>query len=187
MVACQKGLSLLELLVVFVIIALVSTVLLQGMGFGLALYDRVQHREKRLTEEILVQAWFRQVNNSLVADVESVSLDGTEQLVSGTTFQPLLGVAGRSAPINWRIEDQMLRYQEDEADIALLELPPGAVFEFRDAAGGWHGRWPIDFTEPEKLPVSIRILTENGPTLTASVRVRRSPNLVLEENRRDRQ
>ena len=65
--ANQTGLSLLEMLVVFVIISLVSTVLAQGFGFGLALYERVESRGQQMVADVLSVKWFRHVNGSLIA------------------------------------------------------------------------------------------------------------------------
>ena len=55
----QSGMTLLELLVVMVILAMVSGLLVQGMGTALVTYERVQHQQQQSMAPTLAYSWLR--------------------------------------------------------------------------------------------------------------------------------
>jgi general secretion pathway protein J len=183
----QSGLSLLELLVVFVIISLVSTVLAQGFGFGLALFDRVQNREKVVVVQILSSRWFRHVNNSLVAQKEpGTSVIGNNKQFRAETINPLLAEPGVPTYIEWELDQGTLLYSEEGKQIRVSnQLPVGSQFQFRTADGDWINRWPRD-KQSYLLPKAIRVVSVEETLMLATTKIRTRPNLLLEESRLDR-
>ena len=184
----QRGLSLLELLVVLVIVGLVSTLLLQGLGFGLSLFERVHTRGESAKQEILHREWFRGVNESLVARPEAsgVSLLGDSSSIDTQTLSPLLGAAGVPRAITWRIEDETLWYEESGYVLPIMPVPPDAAFRFRNGNGNWSLDWPPE-TNTENLPLAIALEHGANRVLVASLRVRDVPDLLLEDSRRERE
>lgn len=179
---------MLELLVVFVIVGLVSTLLMQGLGFGLSLFERVQVRSETIKQDLLVQSWFRQVNQSLVAKVhqEGPSLVGNSLSFEATTLNPLLGEAGVAKQVQWSIEDGALWYRESPFELKITEVRPTSRLQYKTQAGGWQSQWPVG-NEAQLLPKGVAIDPGNGSQILAVLRVRSNPDVLLEESRRERE
>ena len=100
----QRGFSLLELLVVFVMVAMVSVLIMQGLGFGLSLYERVKNRGPALVSHSMAHSWYRQVNGSLIAQKEKgKSLVGDAEGFRAQTLNPLIAYKGLPTDIQWRL------------------------------------------------------------------------------------
>ena len=182
----QKGLSLLEMLVVFVVVSLVSVVLLQGFGFGLSLYERVTARSQEAVTLTLTTAWFRQVNASLVAPKEKgQGLEGGPGYFEATSVCPLLAEPGLPVRVSWNINDESLLYREGEELVSLMPMPRDAELRYRDKTGAWHSNWPARDGDLE-LPVAIAIDSGDETLLLATTRMRLKADFVLEESRRER-
>ena len=186
--ASQRGLSLIELLVVLVIVALVSSLLMQGLGFGLSLYERVHSRAEVMRQQVLFRQWFRQVNETLVAKPSSsgVSLEGDSNTFFSTTLNPLLGESGRSQDIRWRIEGDIVWYEESGVSLFMTSVPGGAAFAYLHQSGRWSNHWPPKETS-ESLPDAIALARGDERNLIAALRVRDIPDLLLEDSRRERE
>lgn len=182
----QRGLSLLELLVVFVIISMVSVVLIQGFGFGLALYERVESRGQRVAGEVLAAEWFRRVNRALVAATEpGQSLIGDDRGFEAETLNPLLGRAGLPVQVSWLIDRGQLIYREGDVPLIIAPVAPGAEIAYRDAGGNLHGHWPLDPGDDE-LPAAIAVRAGGAVLYNASIGMRLRANLLLEESHSER-
>ena len=181
----QRGFSLLELLVVFVMVAMVSVLIVQGLGFGLSLYERVKSRGPALVSNSMAHSWYRQVNASLIAQKEKgKSLIGDAKNFSAQTLNPLIADKGLPTNIHWRLDQGWLYYLENEHQIPILSYEVTAKFEYLDKNGSWTASWPID-RDGYDLPRAIRVNFDEE-SLTASVIMRTEPDLLLEESRLDR-
>lgn len=177
--------SLLEMLVVFTIISLVSVLLAQGFGFGMSLYNRIDTAGPALKKRALVRSWFRQVNGALVVQFEPVmTLRGTAEQIQAHSINPLKSRPGPPTEIQWSIDSGWLRYQEGEQGWAITRVDAGAAFEYRTAAGVWVDGWLPGSEEP-LLPHAVRIRTD-AEVITAPIMMRYEPDGLLEESRRDR-
>jgi hypothetical protein len=164
---------------------MVSVLVLQGLGFGLSLYDRVRKKGPELILESMAHDWFRQVNASLVAQKRrGESLVGNHLEFRAQTLSPLLGGGGLPANIYWKIDQGSLYYSESSQEFEILSVDPDAEFEYLRTNGSWVRFWPVD-KEGYNLPEAIRIESGQG-SISAKVRMRTAPNLVLEEMRLDR-
>lgn len=184
----QRGLTLLELLVVFVIVGLISTLLMQGLGFGLSMLERVHTRSESLKQEVMLRQWFRQVNQSLVAKSEQQgpSLHGDSSYFEATTMNPLVGEPGVSEPIRWEVEDGLLWYQESDIRLQITEMPANSVIVYRTQAGRWVSDWPLG-DDSQLLPSAVAIDSDKEYPVLANLRMRVKPDLLLEESRRERE
>jgi prepilin-type N-terminal cleavage/methylation domain-containing protein len=181
----QSGFSLLELLVVFVIVSMVSVLVLQGLGFGLSLYERVRNRGPELTAESMAHDWFRQVNASLLAQNQrGESLVGDRSKFRAKTLNPLIGHVGLPTSIQWQIDQGSLYYSENGQELKVLSLDMDAGFEYLRGDGSWSRFWPVD-KDSFNLPKAIRIGFGNASIL-ATVKMRLAPDRLLEESRLDR-
>ena len=175
-----------------VIVSLVSTVLVQGLGFGLSLYQQVESRREDSHAKVLVRHWFVASSSALVVSVgEHASLKGNSNHFSATSFNALVASSGIATPISWELFDDqkgsVLAYSQ--ADKAVLFWPITRVhrFEYRDHVGGWHSSWPIQDQIAALLPAALRVIDAAGSVYMQSVlQTRASPDLVVVKMHRDR-
>ena len=100
-----RGLTLVELLVVFVLLALVSTLLFQGLGFFAAKYDTVQRWRAQGTDATLQQNWFVSTIRGLAPYGREVRrFRAMPASFAGITLQPLAGEPGMPLTARWSIE-----------------------------------------------------------------------------------
>lgn len=188
------GLTLVEMLVVFVLLGLVSTLLFQGTGFFANRYEMVQrlHREGSVTG--LQQHWFISTVQALVPygrDVRKFRGNATE--FEGITLQPLVAEPGMPAGTRWYIDERdgiqtVLYGEEREPYSGGVEWPvyvaaaPGLRFQYADANGAWRMRWPVDEAPTEWLPQAIRLFTPaKGTVWIARIEPSAVPLLVEED------
>ena len=175
-----------------VIVSLVSTVLVQGLGFGLSLYQQVESRREESHAEVLVRHWFGASSSALVVSVgEHSSLKGDSNHFSATSFNALVASSGIATPISWElIDDQkgsVLRYSQ--AGEAVLSWPIRRVhsFEYMDHDGGWHSSWPLQDQMALPLPAALRVIDATGSVYMLSVlQTRARPDLTVVRMHRDR-
>ena len=171
------GLTLVEMLVVFVLLGLVSTLLFQGTGFFAARYETVQrlHREGSVTG--LQQHWFISTVQALVPYGREVRrFRGNATSFEGITLQPLAAEPGMPAGARWFIDGQdglnTVVYREERGPYAggvewpvMTTAEPGLRFQYADTQGRWRIRWPVDDAPTDWLPRAIRLVTPADGTL----------------------
>jgi general secretion pathway protein J len=170
-----SGLTLVELLVVIIITALIATLMMQGIGQGLGMLQRVNRDQGHAYRELMGREWLRQTLAAAVANtLDSDEFLGTAQGLSLRTFRPLLGPEGISTAISWTVQDDgLLQYQEQDQ---LIRLDPGSEIlriEYQDDAAEWHSRWPQD--EKRQLPERVRFVTARDDPVEIGVLTRRLP------------
>ena len=171
------GLTLIEMLVVFVLLGLVSTLLFQATGFFANRYETVQrlHREGSVTG--LQQHWFITAVQALVPyGREARRFRGHDTAFEGLTLQPLAAEPGMPVGTRWTIDErdgiQAVVYREERGPRAgdiewslYSTAEPGLRFQYADAQGQWRTRWPVEDAPNDWLPQAIRLLTPANGTL----------------------
>ena len=190
------GLTMIEMLVVFVLLGLVSTLLFQGTGFFATRYETVQslHREGSVTG--LQQHWFISTVQSLVPyGLEARRFRGNASSFDGITLQALAAEPGMPVSARWYIDDRdglrAVVYREDperHADgvewTVLISDEPGLRFQYADVQGRWRMRWPVDDAPAEWLPRAIRLVSPvNGMLWIARVDASAAPVITDAEMR----
>ena len=187
----QCGLSFLELLVVIVIVSLVSTVLVQGLGFGLSLYQQVESRRVNGHKRVLVNHWFGTSSSALVVSTGiQVSLEGAGDRFVANSFNALANGTGFVTPISWHLVDgkngSVLEYQQAGEVFVLGPLEKVHRFEYQDHGGEWHSRWPLQDGAASMLPAAVRIVDAAGSLYVQSVlQTRATPDEVVARMHRD--
>ena len=107
--------------------------------------------------------------------IEARRFAGDGSSFEGVTLQALAAEPGLPVRARWSIEadgaSQAVVYaQEDGASWTVLDSALGRLaFEYADAAGQWHGRWPVagdDRNPPqERIPRTIRLVSTAGRTV----------------------
>lgn len=99
-----SGLTLLEMLVVFVLVSLVGTLLIQGAGFFLGQYDNVKRIGREASSEALQQRWFASTVHGMVPHLSPErNFAGDAAAFRGVTLQPLGARSGMPTAARWSI------------------------------------------------------------------------------------
>ena len=162
----QAAFTLLEMLVVLMLVAFISTLLMQALTYiGKVNLSFHQHAsDSRM--ELLAFGWFRDAVESLVAPERGhaeMRFRGDEfsfEAVSMSTPERRLGVP---RPFAFRLEHPdgqagaqliYVRILEDSR-WPLMQLQGQARFRYLDARGAWHERWPPSPSADYQLPEAV--------------------------------
>ena len=189
----QRGLTLLEVLVVLTLISLISGILFQGYGYMMGNYQRIRERQATELRTSLVTHWWRSSISTLVAYYEDdLRFTGDQSGLRGASFMPLITAPGRAREIRWFLEYERgtasLFYEQPPARPIAVEIwkdVEGAYFEYLNDADEWTENWGTEGVR--QLPRAVRIVLRGVPasqmaTLTARVHTRRNqhiPNTVI--------
>ena len=172
-VRTRSGLTLLEMLVVLALVALLGTLIVQGMSFFLGRYDTVQRVARDAAHAGLQQHWFASSVEGMVPyrQVER-QFRGDDAAFAGITTQPLGAESGMPVRARWAIEDDgvesFVSYREDAAPTndggsswTVLRTPEAVAFQYAGADGTWLDAWPPRDTG-DRIPRMVRLVGAGG-------------------------
>ncbi|RZA07813.1 MAG: type II secretion system protein [Moraxellaceae bacterium] len=186
----QKAFTLVEMLVVMVIVGLLITVIMQGFGYSMGMYQRVIRTQKNAYGEVLVYNWLRSTLGSQVAArPKDRGLEGNINSLSTYTYEPLVNQPGLKTRIDWRVLQERdavsLEYREGNTFFAVYRWPEStAQFEYRDEKGEWLNHWPAEKSDNPPLPQSVRLLINTGKetrNYVVKVITRKRPEVTMDE------
>ena len=172
-----QGLTLLEMLVVLVLVSLLGTLLIQGVGFFLGQYATVKRVHRDLSLTALHRHWFVSTAQAMVSSrAEAMRFVGDASSFEGVTLQSLAGEPGMPVRVRWSVggdgESKVVAYAEGGgAPWTVLALDGETLaFQYADSAGRWRDHWPIAEGGPrspaqEAIPRMIRLISEAGRTV----------------------
>lgn len=164
----QRAFTLIEMLVVMIIVAMVVTLIVQGFGYTLGVYQRVVKSQNNAYQQVFAYRWFTTSLQSQVAmRPKDRGLEGDARQLTTYSLQPLLAPQGLKTRIGWHLHEEagVLRLQYREANQELeIQRWPGAsgYFEYMDEQGRWVQHWPLEKSELEPLPKAIRAVVVSG-------------------------
>lgn len=165
--------TLLEMLVVLALVALLGTLIAQGLGFFLARYDTVQRVTRDAGQAGLHQHWFASSVQGMVPYRQLArQFTGDAVTFTGITTQPLAAESGMPVRARWTIEDDGVAshvlYQEDAAPTndgasrwTVLRTPDRVAFQYAGADGTWLDAWPAREVG-ERIPRMVRLVGPGG-------------------------
>jgi general secretion pathway protein J len=169
----EAGLSLIELLVVLVIVALISTVLTTGLERALDIRLRLAAFLDGTDAPTLVADWFRDSVRAMIADADTGrdQFTGKPRIMAALSLAPLNGTAGVPTQVTWEIDYDnaagrtYLRYRNGGGEPMALASWPGDYGGFRYCGGDLkcHDIWPVDQRSPQ-LPALVRLDAVKGQT-----------------------
>ena len=187
------GLTLIEMLVVFVFMALLSVLVVQGLAFFMGNYQIVAHAVQDAGSTARQRAWFETTVQGMVASRNPARrFVGTAQSFEGQTLQPLSAESGVPIRIRWALGEAesraVLTYQEAASDVSWTVLTqdpragpsranaarrgtarteaPQLAFQYADRAGNWLPHWPPrEFLDDEYLPSAVRLVSAEQRTI----------------------
>lgn len=176
----NSGFTLLEVLVVMVITALVSTVLLQAL-------DQVYRLQTKFGQELahsqrgsMYIDWYRQTLQGLQPDqIEGPhQFKGSQRRIEGITASPISAAYG--VPTYFFLEisyandtgDTQLVYATEDSKFNLMRWSGRqGEFSFIDANGQIHKSWPPEIGQWPQLPSNIllRTINDGAPLVISAV------------------
>ena len=163
------GVSLLEMLVVLVLASLLSTLLVQGLGFFLTGMEAVQRHSGQAAAAAMQQRWFTSTVGAMTPYLApDRNFTGDAAAFEGVTLQPLNAPPGLPRKIRWSIADgDTVYYAEDgELDWAVLREPDAALrFEYAGLDGQWRSQWRAVPRARQWIPSLVRLTAEDGRVL----------------------
>ncbi|MBV1905329.1 MAG: hypothetical protein KUG75_04575 [Pseudomonadales bacterium] len=103
----QGGLTLLEMLVVFLLTALLSTLLIQGIGYFLAQYQAVQRFQGKVSAELLSYNWFNESVQAMIPyDQAARRFSGDARSFQGFSMQALAAEPGLPVEVSWTLSEE---------------------------------------------------------------------------------
>ena len=170
------GLTLVEMLVVFVFVALLSVLVVQGLGFFMASYRSVIRANQDAESATLQRTWFATTVQGMVSSRHpGRRFRGTERTFESQTLQALSAESGLPVQVRWllrEVEDGVaLAYQEaaNEIDWTILTRQGGAdalSFQYADRAGNWLRQWPpARAPNADYLPRAVKLVAETDETV----------------------
>ena len=170
-----QGLTLIEMLVVLVLVSLLGTLLIQGVGFFLGKYATAKRIHREASLATLRQHWFVSTVQAMVPSrPEARRFAGDASSFEGVTLQPLAAESGLPVRARWSIAgddgSNVVYAQEGGAPWTVLTSDDeGLAFQYADSAGQWHDRWPLAVDSrrppPERIPRLVRLVSRAGRTL----------------------
>ena len=156
-----------------VLVSLLATLLLQGIGSLTARQADLVRAERAAADRGLRRHWFiSTVGAVLPSRLAGRSFEGDGASFEATTLRPLAGESGLPARIRWSLVrlagGGALVYAEEGVEGAWTVWAPGAgplAFEYRDGAGRWWARWPVERDGAERIPRFVRLAGASGRTV----------------------
>lgn len=173
-----------ELLVALVLVTLLGTLLVQGVSFFAGSYDAVKRNQRDATHAALRQHWFVSVVRGIVPyGLEARAFQGDSETFEGITLQPLNAEPGMPTTIRWTIADDgpgpVVMYAEEGPPWPVLEVQAADLaFQYADAAGRWHDRWPREDQPTHWTPTMIRLVADASTVWLARVEASPEPFIV---------
>ena len=165
----QSGLTLIEMTVVFLLVSLLATLLVQGVGYFLGQYEAVQRFQSRVTSELKSQHWFTQSVRAMIPYHQtSRQFRGEARSLRGISMQGLAAESGLPVEVSWAIsEDEAggleLNYKEEGMEVWPIAIPVGFLsFNYADSEMNWYDRWPPTETTRERIPHMVRVVDAQG-------------------------
>jgi general secretion pathway protein J len=165
------GFTLLEVLVVLIFIALLSTLLFQGITYVLYLRSQFLVQFNQFQQGLMQEYWFRNSIEGIVADYEAGDhiFKGDSQELSGLTLAAIDALPGTPTPFAWQLQfnDEMtiLRYKNSQNEFWEIHrwLGKEGYFSYMDIKGDWHRQWPPTLgTKSPQIPRFIRLEGRQG-------------------------
>ena len=156
----QRGLTLLEMMVVLLIAGMAVTLGFQSLGQWRRANTAISNISGAIQQTALTQSWLEESLRSLIP-LKEQPFKGTVDRLTGITTQPIQSRQGGTTEIEWsiRIEAGIQHLLLKEAQGSRLDLPlrgtSRANFSYMDAEGRLHSQWPPKLGLHDHLPAAI--------------------------------
>ncbi|MDR3733971.1 MAG: type II secretion system protein [Acidobacteriaceae bacterium] len=174
----STGFTLIEVLVVLLIVSMIVTVLISGLGRVFQLRSRLAPYLDRVEDVGMLTDWVRHSIDGLVPDYDDGAhkFTGTASGFSGLTLRALDQRLGEPIPLGWELVDDqqghtILRYHAADGSVidAAAWTGPG-VFAYQGKDHAWVDTWPPPSSE-FTLDDTVGNATRVDPQLPTLIRL----------------
>jgi len=160
----ERGLTMLEMIVVLLIASLAITLAFQSLGQWQRARAAISNISGAIQEEFLTERWLESSLRSLIALQDRV-FAGTATRLNGVAIQPVLAHQGGDAVVEWSLLDggeHIVLHLIENGQSLSLPLPGvvAARFRYQDKDGGFHSQWPPALGLHDPLPELIALEQE---------------------------
>lgn len=160
----QRGLTLLEMMVVLLIASMAITLGFQSLGQWQRANTAISNISGATQQASLTESWLQNSLRSLIP-LEEAPFDGAENHLRGVTVQPVQSHQGGATNIQWalREEDGIWQLHLDEDGVQLSLPLPGTTnlrFNYLDGDGRLYAQWPPKLGLHDHLPATIVLRQE---------------------------
>lgn len=161
----QRGLTLLEMMVVLLIAGMAVALGFQSLGQWQRANAAIANVSGAIQQTTLTESWLTDSLRGLIPVPEAIFEGGTDKLL-GVTTQPVQSHQGGATDIQWSIRNEsgVQHLLLQEGTDRRLDLPlPGvrsARFAYMDKDGKLHAQWPPKLGLHEHLP-SVVLLNQD--------------------------
>lgn len=167
----QKGLTLLEMMVVLMIAAMAIALGFQSLGQWRKANAAISNISGATQQASLTESWLKTSLRSIIP-VQEEPFEGSSDKIQGIAVQPVMSTQGGASKVEWHIQTTSntlyLVLQEDGKSLQLaLPQTKKAHFSYLDSEGKTFAQWPPKLGLHDHLPAAI-VLTqeqESGPIL----------------------
>nr|WP_295784909.1 type II secretion system protein [Rhodoferax sp.] len=166
MMRIQRGFTLIEMLVVLIMVAMISSVLFQALERSYSLQRRFGTELFKVQQGQMATDWYRQTVQGLYPDQLGASntFHGDASSFSGLTTNPLGDDHGAPTPFQWTLvihpdrNNTELTYRDSGPPTTLLTWRgTDAKFVYLDEQQVTHDRWPPPLGLFPQLPRQIHV------------------------------
>jgi len=162
--SAQRGLTMLEMIVVLLIASLAITLAFQSLGQWQRARAAISNVSGAIQEDFLVERWLESSLRSLIA-LEGRPFEGSSERLKSVAIQPVLSHQGGDAPVEWSLfhdgEEMYLHLNENGQPLSLpLSGVVAARFRYQDKDGTFHQQWPPALGLHDQLPALIALEQE---------------------------
>jgi len=155
----QRGLTMLEMIVVLLIASLAITLAFQSLGQWQRARAAISNISGAIQEDFLLERWLESSLRSLIA-LDGRPFEGSAERMKGVAIQPVLSHQGGDAPVEWSLffdgNDLYLHLDENGQALRLpLSGVVAARFRYQDKEGRFHYQWPPALGLHDQLPTLI--------------------------------
>ncbi len=155
----SRGLTLIEMLVTLILVAIISTVIMQGMGYIWSLQNRYNAVISTTDEQDMRLNWWRYSVTRLITQTRGNPglFRGDSQQFEGQSLSALGEPEGEPSLIHWQIQTLSDRAYLVGNGFTVLQLPMASEFVYLDQNRKTHDHWPLETTPENQLPDTILI------------------------------
>ncbi|NNM51607.1 MAG: type II secretion system protein [Pseudomonadales bacterium] len=179
-----SGFTLLEMLVVMVMVTLISTLLIEAMGYVLNIQRRSAQQTYQLEDKAMLEDWLRQLLQGLQPDLAGGTdvFSADREGMKGLSTHPLSTLHGELTEFTLSLQrDDALTttdiiYRSGDQEMKLMHVKDGSLhWIYGDDQGVFHDRWPPDDKSWPQIPALIRLQGQDMDFLAAPQGPRNSP------------
>ncbi len=168
-----QGFTLLEMLVVLILVAFISTLILQGFSFIFQLRSRFLLQLDDLQQGTIQEHWFRSSTAAIVTDYHDGEhiFKGEERELSGLTLVALDAMIGIPTSFAWQLKyeegNMVLWYKNAKGEYWEVArwINDEGYFRYMAKNGEWYTQWPPKFgANQPQIPRAIFLFGKQRQT-----------------------